>query len=65
MTSLLRYYKKYIRVSDAEAAATLIFRTADEIVHRIKVFGTDVDGDRLLKEYEDMVSRYLFEPIQK
>jgi hypothetical protein len=43
----------------------LLFRTGDEIVHRVKIFGIDMDGDRLLKEYEDMVSRYLFKPIQK
>jgi Transcriptional regulator len=63
MTFLLRNYKKYIRVSDAEAAATVLFRTAEEIIHRVKVFGVDIDGDRLLKEFEDMVSRYLFAPM--
>lgn len=63
MTFLLQNYKKYIRVSDAEAAATLLFRTAEEIIHRVKVFGVDIDGDRLLKQFEDMISCYLFAPM--
>jgi AcrR family transcriptional regulator len=59
MTSLLDSYRKFIRVKDIEAAAILLYRVGEEIIHRVRIMGTDLDGGRLVTELEDMVSRYL------
>lgn len=55
----LEAHKDLLRVSDLEAAATVIYRASDEIVHRVKMFTPNIDGERLLNELEDMMYRYL------
>ncbi len=59
MISLLNAYREHIRVKDIEAAAVLLYRVVDEIIHRIRIMGTDIDNTRMLGELEDMVCRYL------
>lgn len=59
MTLLFKQYKKYIRVKDPEAAAILLHRVGEEIIHHIKIMGSDIDGRRLLAELEDMLCSYL------
>jgi AcrR family transcriptional regulator len=59
MTSLLNAYRDHIRVKDVEAAAVMLYRVVDEIIHRLRIMGTDIDNERMLAELEDMVCRYL------
>jgi AcrR family transcriptional regulator len=60
LIALFQQYKKYIRVDDLEAAALLLFRVSDEIIHRIMFNKEDVNEERLLGELEDMICKYLF-----
>ena len=60
LIALFQQYKKFIRVDDLEAAASLLFRTSDEIIHRIMFNKEEVDEERLLRELEDMICSYLF-----
>lgn len=55
----LEAHKDFLRVTDLEAAATVIYRASDEIVHRIKIFQPNIEGGRLINELEDMMCRYL------
>jgi len=59
MIGVLRAYQVHVRVKDFEAAAELLFRVSDEIIHRIRIIGTDIEGGRLLAELEEMICRYL------
>jgi AcrR family transcriptional regulator len=59
LVSFMQTYKKYIRVSDFEAAAVLLLKFIEDMIHQIKFASTDVDEKRLLKEIEDMICRYL------
>ena len=58
--AFLRQYKQFIRVGDIEAAAILLFRTSDEIIHRIMINKEEIEEERLLGELEDMICSYLF-----
>jgi AcrR family transcriptional regulator len=59
MTSLLNTYRDHIRVKDVEAAAVMLYRIGDEIIHRIRIMGMEIDKERILAELEDMICRYL------
>lgn len=63
--AFLEAHKDLLRVTDLEAAATAIYRASDEIVHRVKMFTPNIDGDRLLNELEDMMYRYLMKDISQ
>ena len=58
--AFLRQYKQFIRVGDIEAAAILLFRTSDEIIHWIMINKEEIEEERLLGELEDMICSYLF-----
>jgi AcrR family transcriptional regulator len=58
--TLLQQHKQLIRVNDIEAAAVLLFRTSDEIIHRIMINKDEIEEERLLGELEDMICSYLF-----
>lgn len=60
IVAFLRQYKQFIRVDDIEAAAILLFRTSDEIIHRIMINKEELEAERLLGELEDMICSYLF-----
>jgi AcrR family transcriptional regulator len=62
IVAFIRQYKQFIRVEDIEAAAILLFRTSDEIIHRIMINKEEIDAERLLGELEDMICSYLFIP---
>lgn len=56
----LQIAPQYLKIKDFAAAAEMVYRVSDEIIHRICFFGTKNDGQRLLKELEDMLCAYLF-----
>ena len=62
MTALMRNNAERLRPKDLEAAAFLVYRAAEEIIHRVRIIGTEIDGERLLAELEDMICRYLILP---
>jgi AcrR family transcriptional regulator len=62
MISLMHKYKDYIRIDDFEAAAILLHRISDDVVHQIRIIGMGIDKKRILKELEDMICRYLLLP---
>jgi AcrR family transcriptional regulator len=49
-----------IRTKDLEAAAVLIYETLEAAVHRIKLYGLDIEERRLVDELSAMLYRYLF-----
>jgi len=56
----LALWKDRIRTKDIEAAAVLIYETLEAAVHRIKLYGLDIEEMRLVDELSDMLYRYLF-----
>jgi AcrR family transcriptional regulator len=56
----LALWKDRIRRKDIEAAAVLIYETLEAAVHRIKLYGLDIEETRLVDELSDMLYRYLF-----
>jgi len=59
MTGILEKINNFTRIIDIGAAAVLLYRTSEEIIHRVRVIGTHIDAERLLAELEDMICRYL------
>ncbi len=49
-----------IALDDLEAAAHIVHRSAEEIIHSIKIFGTSIDPERLIAELQRMLERYVF-----
>lgn len=60
LTSLLSSVRDVLHVSDLEAAAFLLYRTAEDVIHRLRIIGTDIESERMLAELEDMICAYLF-----
>jgi len=60
LITFLQQYKQLIRVDDIEAAAIMLFRISDEIIHRIMINKEEIEEERLLGELEDMICSYLF-----
>lgn len=58
--SFFDLFEKDLRVKDRKAAALVIHEAMEEVIHSIKIFGAKIPERRLLKELEDMISRYLF-----
>ena len=52
-------YKGLIRVTDFEAAAVLLLKFMEEMLHQIKFKSSGIENKRLMKEIEDMICRYL------
>lgn len=52
-------YKGLIRVTDFEAAAVLLLKFMEEMLHQIKFKSSGIENERLIKEIEDMICRYL------
>lgn len=59
MVFFMQSYKKYIRVTDFEAAALILLKFAEEMMHQIKFDNTGIEKKRLIKETEDVILRYL------
>lgn len=47
-------------VSDVEAAVQVVVHSAEEVIHRLRMFEHDIADTRVLGELEDMIYRYLF-----
>lgn len=60
--SILKEYRHCLRISDLEAAAVMVFKVSDEILHLSKITGSPVEEHRLMAELEDMLCRYLAKP---
>jgi AcrR family transcriptional regulator len=63
LITFLQQYKLLIRVDDIEAAAIMLFRISDEIIHRIMINKEEIEAERLLRQLEDMICSYLFIPF--
>jgi AcrR family transcriptional regulator len=59
--SLMIRHKEFIRVENTGAAAFLIFKTAESIVHSIKISDVPVNKKELLSELTSMICSYLFQ----
>lgn len=59
LISYMQKYNKHIRVSDFEAAAFILLKCAEEMLHQIKWDSTGIEKERLMNEMEDIVLRYL------
>lgn len=59
LISLMKTYKDYIRISDFEAAAVILLKCAEEMLHQIKWNSTGIKKDRLINEMGDIALRYL------
>ena len=59
---LLRLNRDKTVVTDFRTAAYLIFKSVEEVVHGIKVFGRPCDEEVLLSELAAMICRYLLGP---
>jgi len=59
---LLEHLGPVLAVDDPEAAAHIVHRSAEEVIHSIKILGSAVDPERLLAELQAMLDRYLFGP---
>ena len=57
---LVQLFEEELRIKDKKAAALVIHKAMEEVIHSIKIFGTKIPERRVLKELEDMISRYLF-----
>ena len=51
--------------TDTEAAAALLHTLIETLVQRITIYGTHVEGDRLLREFAVMLDRYLAPPASE
>ncbi len=61
MRGYLEIYKDQIRVEDLEAASYVVYKTAENLIHKIVFSGNHPDESSLIRELLDMLSRYLFE----
>ncbi len=62
--SLIRAYlaglSSLLAVKDLDAAVLLVHRSAEEVIHSMRMFESDIEDARILGELEDMLYRYLF-----
>lgn len=59
LVSYMEKYKAYIRISDFEAAAVMLLKCAEEMMHQIKFNSTGIEKERLINEMGDIALRYL------
>jgi AcrR family transcriptional regulator len=60
LVSMLQIVQDKLTVTDLEAAARIVHRTAEENIHAIRIFGSPIEEKRLVHELEEMLYRYLF-----
>mgnify|MGYP000211548297 CR=1 FL=1 len=58
--ALLAAFRPLLQCEDLEAAARIVHRAAEEVIHSVKIFGSPVEPERLLAELQAMLNRYLF-----
>lgn len=56
---LLKIHKSEIKANDIEAAARIIHKSTEEVIHSIKIFGSPVSDERLISELKSMLCSYL------
>ncbi len=61
IASYLRSLGDKVRVTDVEAAAVVVYRSIESIVHAIKISGRCAYEDRVVDELTDMLVRYIFD----
>ncbi|MFH1112673.1 MAG: TetR/AcrR family transcriptional regulator [Pseudomonadota bacterium] len=61
LLAFIRPMCAHYRVRDLEAATELVYYAIEEVAHRAVIFDSPVGDERLIRELEDMLSRYLFE----
>jgi AcrR family transcriptional regulator len=61
MNDLVSSMRVYIRVQDSDAAAYILYRTVDAVIHEAQPIENLTDSrTRILNEITDMIYRYLF-----
>jgi AcrR family transcriptional regulator len=61
LVDFLQARRSAYRVRDLDVAAELILCTIEEISHRTVLFGSPAGEQRLVRELQEMLTRYLFE----
>ena len=59
IAQLLNENPKLIRVTDINNAALLIFKSVEEVVHSIRIFGRSCDESSMIRELTDMICCYV------
>lgn len=59
LVSYMEKYKAHLRISDFEAAAVILLKCAEEMLHQIKWNSTGLEKERLINEMSDIALRYL------
>jgi AcrR family transcriptional regulator len=59
LVSRMQTYSQYVRVKDYEAAAVMLLKCAEEMMHQIKFNSTGIEKERLTHEMADIAVRYL------
>ena len=59
LVSYMEKYKAHLRISDFEAAAVVLLKCAEEMLHQIKWNSTGLEKERLINEMSDIALRYL------
>lgn len=62
VTGLLLKHKNKLRVQHLDAAVRVIHKAAEETIHSINIFGSDIEEGKILSELKDMISTYLIKP---
>jgi AcrR family transcriptional regulator len=57
---LLTFAENKLKVTDLEAAAYVVYRSSDEIIHRINMFTPFYETKIILEETKNMIYKYLF-----
>lgn len=56
----LMLYTDPVKVKDLEAAALLLHDCIESIIHKIRLYGVDIEENRIVNELTYMICRYLF-----
>lgn len=59
IAQLLNENRRLIRVTDTNSAAFLIFKSVEEVVHSIRIFGRYCDESAMIQELTDMICSYV------
>jgi len=61
LVKFIELHRDRVRIKDFEAAARVVHKSAEEVIHAMKIFGPRISEERMLKELKEMIHRYLFE----
>lgn len=60
LLTLFHIVQDKLKVKDLEAAVRIVHRSAEEVIHSIRIFSSPIEEERLVGELQDMLYRYLF-----